>query len=375
MSTEPPQGGDPSPGAGSPSADRPSAQPQGYPPPYAGGPYGGARPYPGQQQPYGYQEYPAGVRYGEGQPPAGPYGYPAGAYPPPHGGHPPYGGPQQAQVGHPFPSTSPDPLVPFSLGDWFAKVVGTVGRSLKPLLLIQALVFVPILLTQLVLLFLGLSTGPGYLGRGFASATVLSGATLLVALLTVLTVVVYALGAVASVFVVVRDAARRPYTRDQVLAFVRHRSLPAIGWTVAAAAVVSVGGAVLGGLLGFFSLLPVLAGSLYAGTVLSALPGVVAVERGGIARIFTLTHPRFFPTLGRLVLAGLASVVVVVVIGVVAGLASVVGPVVGTIVGVVLAVPVAVVASAVVVVVYAENRFHENHAVHTPVLADEIDRP
>jgi hypothetical protein len=396
MSDEPPEGGAARSGHGGPESDAPGTQPgqQPYGTPYpqqsAGG-YGQVHGHP----PYGHQEYPAGREYG-GDPRqgAGPqYGatppYGAG---PQHGGGPQYGAAPSgagqygagqygapyppvhgAYPGHPGPpgGTSPDPLVPFSLGDWFGKVIATVQRSWKPLLVIQALVLVPALLLQVVLAVSGIGGGFVLPGRG-----ALAGTAGLVLLFGILSVAVSALGAMAAVFVTVRDAARRPYTREQVIAFVRNRAVPAIGWTAAAAAAVGAAVAVLVLAFGpFLAVLPILAGALYAGTVLTALPGVVGVERGGIGRVVTLVHRRFFPTLGRFVLFGLAACVVGFVIGLVGAAVGVVSPLAGALVNLVLALPIGVVGTAVVVVLYAENRFHEDHAVHTPVLADEIDRP
>ncbi|OLM19124.1 MULTISPECIES: hypothetical protein [unclassified Pseudonocardia] len=352
-------GGDPRHGAG---------PRYGATPPYGAGPqYGGGPPYgaaPSGAGQYGAGQYGAGQygagQYGAGQYGAGQYGAP---YPPPHGAYP----------GHPGPpgGTSPDPLVPFSLGDWFGKVIATVQRSWKPLLVVQALILVPALLLQVVLVVSGIGGGFVLPGRG-----ALAGTAVLVLLFGILSVAVSALGAMAAVFVTVRDAARRPYTRDQVIAFVRNRAVPAIGWTAAVAAAAGAAVAVLVLAFGpFLAVLPILAGALYAGTVLTALPGVVGVERGGIGRVVTLVHRRFFPTLGRFALFGLAACVAGFVIGLVGAAVGVVSPLAGALVNLVLALPIGVVGTAVVVVLYAENRFHEDHAVHTPVLADEIDRP
>lgn len=350
MNDEPPQGG---------AGPWPHGRPE-----HPGGPQGGGGPgyggVPHGSPPYGHPPY--------GSPPYGSPQYGGQPYPPPYPG--PY--PVPPGAGGPPRGTSPDALVPFSFGDWFTKVIGTVRRSWRPLLVIQAVTLLPSLLLQLLLV----PSGPAGAGDAVPSGAATTIAVGVVVLLGVLAVVASAVGAMAAVFVTVRDAARRPYTRAHVLAFVRNRAAPAIGWTVVAALVVAVGVGVLVAVLGpLLSLLPVLAGLCYAGTVLTALPGVVGVERAGIGRILALVHPRFFPTLGRVAVVALAASVAAVVLRLVRTVLSVASPAVGALVEVVLAVPIGVVGVAAAVVLYAENRFHENHAVHTPVLADEIDRP
>ena len=49
-------------------------------------------------------------------------------------------------------------------------------------------------------------------------------------------------------------------------------------------------------------------------------------------------------------------------------------PVLGQVVGTLLQLPVQIAGVAAMIVTYAECRFHEHNPVHTPVLADEIDR-
>jgi hypothetical protein len=49
-------------------------------------------------------------------------------------------------------------------------------------------------------------------------------------------------------------------------------------------------------------------------------------------------------------------------------------PVLGELVAVLLQLPLQMAGVAAMIVTYAECRFHEHNPVHTPVLADEIDR-
>lgn len=328
---------------------------QQYPGQYPGaGQYGGQQQYgaqyPGQYPGAGQQypgQYPTGQQYG-GQYPQGGYGQPA--YP--SGGAPPSG-------------TSPDPLVPFSFGDWFSKIVGVLQRSWKPLLIINLIVLIPTAVLSGISYLLGGSTTSSFdpvdldLSTGFVA-----GLGLTTLLLTVVTIVLSALGYAASVFVVVRDAAQRPWSQDQVIAFAKNRALPVIGWSL------------LAGLLfviGFFLLI---IPAIYLGVVFTgALIGVVVIERAGIGRTFTLVNPRFFPVFGRLVVFFLIAIVYSLVISlVVVAPLTYLSPVLGQVVGTLLQLPVQIAGVAAMIVTYAECRFHEHNPVHTPVLADEIDR-
>ncbi|MBC3192589.1 hypothetical protein H7X46_16110 [Pseudonocardia sp. C8] len=371
MSDEPPQGGDPRQGAGGSSPgqpDRPGAQqPHGgrYEPPPYGPQYGGQQPQYGGQQygtpqyggqqygtpQYGSQHYGA-QQYGGPEPTGQPYAYPA------PGGYPAY---PAAPSG-----TSPDPLVPFSFGDWFSKIVGVVQRSWKPLALIQLAVYIPIAILNAVAALAGYTAATSGLDpTGLPSPGFLTGTLLVGLLLFAVSLVVSALGQAASVFVVVRDAAQRPYTPQQALAFARSRALPVIGWSLLAGLLV---------MLGFFAL--VLPGIYLATVFAGALLGVVVVERAGMGRAFTLVNPRFFPVLGRLLVLLVAAIVASLLVSLVVGPIVTLSPVLGQLVSTVLiGIPVAVVAAGATVVTYAENRFHEYNPVHTPVLADEIDRP
>lgn len=343
MSSEPPQGGDPAAGSGG------SPDPQ-YRPGQGADPYGQGAPGAPGGQPYdtGYgREYGGytGREYGA-QP------YPGQAYP----GYPPPAG--YPQAGGPPTGTSPDPLVPFSFGDWISKIIGTVRRSGRPLLVIQLLAVVPLLLLALLGGLLGAGREPTAAPQD--PGTLLPFASLGL-VLGLLAVAVSVFGQAVSVFVIVRDAADRPYTRQQAIAFARARFWPLLGWSV------------LAGLLILVGLVLLLIPAIYLATVFGgALVGVVVIERAGIDRAFTLVNRRLFPVLGRMALLFLGALVYFLVITVIT---VPFGPVFGEVISNLLTVPLAVVGMVASVVTYAENRFHERHPVHTPVLADEIDRP
>ncbi|MBP2368707.1 hypothetical protein [Pseudonocardia parietis] len=394
MSNEPPQGGDPQQGAGGPGPDSQGEQAQGGPPypqdPATGQQYG--RPAEGQQpsgqQPYQpYGQDPSQQQYGQQPYGQQPYGQPQYGEPqygqqqpygqPQYGGQQPYGQ-QYAQPygGAPAPGypgtgapggTSPDPLVPFSFGDWFSKVIGVVQRSWKPLLIIQVAVYVPVAILQAVLQLLGLQATAGptdfdptdeFVGGGAAAVGVVG------LLMLVVTLVLGALAQAASVFVIVRDAAQRPYAPQHVFAFAKSRALAVIGWSLLAGLLITIG----------FILL-VLPGLYLAVIFGGALTGVVVIERAGIGRAFTLVNPRFFPVLGRFVVFILLAFVFVIVVSMVSAALALGNPVVAGLISSVLTLPVTLAGAAAAVVIYAENRFHEQNRVHTPVLADEIDRP
>lgn len=288
---------------------------QQYPGQYPGaGQYGGQQqygtPYPGQYPGAGQQypaQYPTGQQYG-GPSPQGGYGQPA--YP--AGGAPPSG-------------TSPDPLVPFSFGDWFSKIVGVLRRSWKPLLVINLIVLIPTAILSGLSYVLGGSTQSSFDPVDLDLSTgVVAGLGLTTLLLAVVTLVLSALGYAASVFVVVRDAAQRPWNQDQVIAFAKNRALPVIGWSL------------LAGLLVVIGLFLLVIPGIYLGVVFTgALTGVVVIERAGIGRAFTLVNPRFFPVLGRLVVFFLiaivySSILTLVIVAPLTFLSPVLGEVVGT---------------------------------------------
>uniref|UniRef100_UPI001CF6AC18 hypothetical protein n=1 Tax=Pseudonocardia sp. ICBG601 TaxID=2846759 RepID=UPI001CF6AC18 len=119
--------------------------------------------------------------------------------------------------------------MPFSFGDWFSKIVGVLQRSWKPLLVINLIVLIPTAILSALGYVLDGSTRSSFDPVDLdLSAGVVAGLGLTTLLLAVVTLVLSALGYAASVFVVVRDAAQRPWNQDQVIAFAKNRALPVI---------------------------------------------------------------------------------------------------------------------------------------------------
>jgi hypothetical protein len=155
----------------------------------------------------------------------------------------------------------------------------------------------------------------------------------------------------AAVFVAIRDAAGRPATAAQGLRFAAQRALPLMGWWLVAGLLISVGLAML--------LVP----GLYLMVLFYAsLLAVVVVERRGIGRCIELSSGRFWPTTGRLLIAGL----VYALVGLVADsigdwpLPGFAGVALGELSRAGLMVPVNVMLTGVAVVTYAELRRHDD---------------
>ncbi len=146
------------------------------------------------------------------------------------------------------------------------------------------------------------------------------------------------------------------------LRLARGRALPLAFWLIISGIMIAVG-----------FVLFVLPG-IYLTIVFGAsLIGVVTVENRNIGRSFQLVNRRFWPTVGRMLLAFLIFVVFfVVVIGTsyAAGPDSIVNRVLGWIFSIIMG----LFAVGVSVVTYAELRFHENPTVLTPTLVTELHR-
>ncbi|HEX6756643.1 MAG TPA: hypothetical protein VF109_11955, partial [Mycobacteriales bacterium] len=332
---QPGYGGQPYGQPGQPYGEQPGYGQPGYGQPGYGQPgYG----QPGYGQP-GYGEQPGYGAPGYGQQPPG-YGYPGF-------GTPPYGG----------ASTPPpnDPLVPPDFGGWAERIVGVLKRSWRNLLIIQLVAALPGLLIA------------GFVQLAFTDETPSSGligASLAVALLGLLITVAFALLAQgASVWVVVREAARRPAPLGEAVSFALGRALPLLGWGVLAAIIV-VAGLVL-------CVLP----GLYAVAVFSmTLAGVVVIERGGIDRSFALFNRRLGPSIGRFLIALLVYLVYAAVVGLILRTFTDSGTVTYTILTAILRLPLSLAAVGFGVVSYAELRWHEQPTVSTESLNAELDR-
>ena len=232
--------------------------------------------YPGNQ-------YPGAV-------PATPQ-YPAGQYPPqyPGGQYPPgaYAGGQR----RPVRRLRGDPLVATSFSDWWAKVIGVLQRSWKPLLLIQLATFVPgIIIAALVTGLAAVAVGTE--STAFSIVAALVG---LIGALVLIVVMFIAQG--VSVFVVAKEATGEQVDFSSAVRLAAQRALPLLGWSLLAGILV---------VLGLILILP----GLYLMIVFGAsLTGVVIFERAGIGRTFSLVNPAFGQTLGRLLSFALAVVV------------------------------------------------------------------
>ncbi|BBG01907.1 MULTISPECIES: hypothetical protein [Pseudonocardia] len=259
-----------------------------------------------------------------------------------------------------------DPLISGSLSEWFATSFATVRRSLVPLVVIQLVVFVP------VAVIVGLLGGLGAFGEaeplapsfGFDYVLATESATV-----RLLSAVLGTLGLAASVFVIVRDAAGRAWTAGDALGFAGRRFLPMIGWIVLSVVLTAIGYVLL--------ILPgIYLTVVFGGTLI----GVLTIERGGLGRTFQLVNPRFFGTLGRLLLLAVLSFLYSVVAMLVAaspGLFFSSGEGLSTVVALLtnlLTIPLIVFTTAALVVLYGELRADLEPGTTTGTFAEEIDR-
>ncbi|HWN31294.1 MAG TPA: hypothetical protein VNP03_01060 [Pseudonocardia sp.] len=326
----------------------------GYPPGYPqGGPTPGGYP-PGQR----LSGYPPGYPQGNNYPPPG---YPQGGY---------QGYPAYPDGGAPMAPPN-DPLVPGDFSSWFQKIIGVVQRSWKLLGIIQLVIAVLTAIYSAVLYNViaplmaysaELSTGrevpppaglESVLGTFFA--VVLGG----MVVLGLFSALLYP----ASMFLVIRDAAGRPASLADALRFGGGRMPAALGWGILAVLMITVGTVLL--------FLP----GLYLSIVIGpTLLGVIVVERGNIGRCFTLVHPRFWPTTGRLVILWL--IYAFYYFAIQAAATAIGGPLTVTtgILQSLLAVPLNVFVIGALVVTYAELRFREHPGVTTPALDAEMSR-
>jgi hypothetical protein len=326
--------------------------PSGTPGPYgAPGQYGPPGQYPGQ--------YGAGHQH-PGQPYPGQYG--AQPYPDQYPGQPYPGAPQPQFGGQPPYGADPagDPLLSGSLGEWFSKVAGVVTRSWKPLVLIQLVAGLVSALVASVVLLVG-----GFGGAALGSSSgALGGVFLALLLVVVVLVVIGALAQGASLYVAVRGAEGRPAGIGEAFSWAAARALPLIGWSLLAGLLVVVGAALL--------LLP----ALYLLVVfVPTLLGVVAIERQGMGRMFSLAHRDLGPTAGRVLLYLLIVVAYSWVLSSAIGAVTTEGSIVNSLLDAVLIqLPVGLVGLAVAVVGYARLRHIENPAIGTQALAAELQR-
>lgn len=276
---------------------------------------------------------------------------------PPQGEYPRYpAGPEQ-----PAGSPAGDPLVATDLPGWFERIIGSIRRSLAPLLILQAAYAVVNLVFQLLYgdrLAEMSKVSERDPQAAMARLEAISGALLLPGLvITVISLFVQA----ASMYVIIRHAAGGSPALGAALGFAARRMPLILAWAVAAGLLVMIG-----------LMLFIVPGVYLMIVFFSALAGAVVVERRGIDRAFPLANRRFLPTAGRLLLfvlfIGVYSVLVNLVIS---GVGS--ESFVGALIGAALGIPIGLAQSAFFVVTYAELRHHENPVVLTPQLATEME--
>jgi hypothetical protein len=267
-----------------------------------------------------------------------------------------------------------DPLVPPDLRGWLDRVVGVVRRSLVPLLMIQiAVALVTGVVSYLVLRTVApvpagpLAIEPIPAPRGpsdpasVAQLSGLDGFTAFVGLVVMIAVAVLAQG--TAMYVSVRDAAGQRVDSAEALRFALQRAPALLGWGLVAGALTMLG------------LLMLIVPGVYFAVVFGAtLTGVVTVERAGIQRCFALVNRRLGPTFARMGLALLVAVAYSLVSDFVVHALSTTGSFQEALLQAVMSVPLGVAAVGVLVVTYAELRFHETGSVLTDTLAAELNR-
>ncbi len=299
-------------------------------PPPEGEPWVG--PPPGQEQPpqgQPPQGQPPGPSWGP--PPAQPWGWVRPVGPPPD-----------------------DPLVPRDFSAWTARIVDAFVRSWRLVTLLQVVVAIPVAVTAyLVARSSGLAVDNGVVGGlGSSSGTItFTDPGRLALALVLFFVVATVLGAVvqlASLWVIVTQAAGRPVSLALATRFALRRSLPLIGWEIVVTIIVVVG------------LVLFLVPGIYLATVLvPTLLGVVAFERRGIGRCFELVRGRFWAVFGRCAMAVLVALAYNELVQLIVRTAFGVdheGSLAAQLVSAVLTLPEAVAGSAFLVVTYAELR-------------------
>jgi hypothetical protein len=162
----------------------------------------------------------------------------------------------------------------------------------------------------------------------------------------------------AAVFVAVQDAAGRPAGPLQGLRFAARRAVPLMGWWLLAMLLVAIG-----------TIMLVVPGLVLTVLFYGSLLGVVVVERRGIGRSIELSMGRFWPTAGRLVVAGLVWQLVAVAADRIGG--GFTDGVVGALAQAGLMLVVAQLLTGVAVVTYAELRSHDGGCT-TSTLAEEL---
>jgi hypothetical protein len=185
---------------------------------------------------------------------------------------------------------SNDPLVPADFSSWMGKMVDAVGRSWRPVGLLQLVLVIPLAIV-LALFEQAAGSRMGVVTVGNTTKLEFDHPGAAAGLAVVLVVVAVVLGALvqlACLWIVVKEADNQPIDPAQVARFAFSRVLPMIGWEIVAGLLVAIG------------LIAILLPGIYLGVVLlPTILGVVGLERAGIRRCFELARGRFFALLGR----------------------------------------------------------------------------
>jgi hypothetical protein len=265
-----------------------------------------------------------------------------------------------------------DPLTPGpypTFDGWVRRVARTVGRAFGPGLAILALcTLVPALLTGGVTLWFQQTrlTAQVTPGQQLTSAQLtqllgeLGGYIGITLLASGIAAVATSIGWVAVLRLMVDQAAGRPASIGAALRYGVRRGPLLWGWYLLAELVVMVG------------LCACFVPGVYLALALSLIAPIVAFERGepAFTRSFRLVHSNFWPTVGRLLLLGLAVAVVTYLVPCVFGAATGIGGglsapshqpgtlalAVDVLLSALVALPIALVEIAGVLVTYAELR-------------------
>ncbi len=271
---------------------------------------------------------------------------------PPPGQEPPPG--QPWGWGRPVGPPPDDPLVPRDFSAWTARIVDAFVRSWRLVILLQLAVAIPVAVaTYLVVrssgitfdngVVSGLDTNAGTITFNHPGRFALS-----VVLFFVVAIVLGAVVQLASLWLIVTQAAGRPGSLALAARFALRRSLPLIGWEIVATIMVIVG------------LVLFLVPGIYLATVLGpTLLGVVAFERRGIGQCFALVRGRFWALFGRCAMALLVALAYNELVQLIVRTAFGVdhqGSLGAQLLSAVLTLPEAVAGSAFFVVTYAELR-------------------
>ena len=331
--------------------------------------------YPGHWDRPAYPGYPlqAGYPVQPGYP-----GYPAQPGQPVQPGNPGY----PAQPGQPVQPAPPgravdlppahvDLLTPEDVVGWFERVVWAIRRSYPRLLVIAAVpaavmavffIAVAVTMPSATEMAARFRADPALIYDTFPALTAVFGDFLpLMGIFAVLFLAATVFAQAASFFIVVLEAKGQPSSVGEAMRFARGSMMRLFGWSL-------LGGALI--IAGYLLLL--VPGIYLQVAVVTLLPGVVVVERGGIGRCLRLIRSRFWVTAGRLAVAMAVVLAYSFAMGLVAGLAMLASPALTVVIQVVALVPTIAFFNAVYVITYAELRRHENAAVTADTLAIEL---